>query len=147
MPTTVCSRNEDCANHLKHLCVKTLRPNVRDSWLVWDIQLLGLLQAEGSQSHSWLRLEDTSGGSCSSPLTQAGCPGAWPDGVCTAPRMDTAQPTPLGSSASVSHPHEKLMSCTGKKLRAASVQHLLSMRSVSVLGCCRREGAVVLSLC
>lgn len=47
----------------------------------------------------------------------------------------------------LSHPHEKLMSCTGKKLRVASVQHLLTMLSVLLLGCCRRKDAVVLPLC
>lgn len=56
-------------------------------------------------------------------------------------------PPHWAARASVSHSQEKLMSCTGKKLRDAALQCFLSMLSVSVLGCCGREGAVVLFLC
>lgn len=133
MPTTVCSRNEDCAGCLKHLCMKTLKPNVCDSQLVWDIQHLGFLQAEGSHN-GWGWKAPLEAG-CSSCPAQAGCPETCLDSFCTAPRMDTAQPTLLGSQCC--HPQQKLMSCTGKKLRVASVQRFLSMLFVSVLGCYR----------
>lgn len=144
MPTTLCSRNEGCANHLKHLCVKTLRPNVHDGRLVWVIQHLGFLQAEASQSHSWLRLEGTSGGWLPKQAAQERVQTAFlyssKNGHRTACLAGQLVPV-------LSHPHEKLMSCTGKKLRVASVQHFSSMLSVSLLGCPRREGAVALFLC
>lgn len=49
---TIQSRNEDHDLHFKHLCLKTLKTNVRKSQLVWDIQHLGFLHAEGSQNRT-----------------------------------------------------------------------------------------------
>lgn len=49
---TIQSRNEDHDLHFKHLCLKTLKTNVHKSQLVWDIQHLGFLHAEGSQDHT-----------------------------------------------------------------------------------------------
>lgn len=140
MPASVCLRNKDVPI-IWNTFVWRPWPNVHDSLLVWGVQHLGFLQADGSWSPSWLRL------GCCSPPAPAGAQEHGQMALVQLQGRALHSPPYWAARASVSHSQEKLMSCTGKKLRVAALQCFLSMLSVSVLGCCGREGAVVLSLC
>lgn len=72
---------------------------------------------------------------CSSPSAQAGCPGACPDGFCTAPRMDTAQPTPLGSRATAQSPSPETDELHWKEAQSRFCATFF-INAFCVSGCC-----------